>query len=172
MTIFKPLSKNATRTNCLMSFLLISWLLTACATSAPQTAMPDVAGLSTAAVATVYANLTLSPVSTPSPISTPTPSPTPLTSAITDKFGVPMALVPAGPFLMGRGENNDSPIYLEVSIGDYYIDKYEVTNASYKACVEAGVCEPPYHEGSYTHASYYLNPDFANYPVLSRPRPP
>ena len=57
-------------------------------------------------------------------------------------------------------------------MGDYYIDKYEVTNASYRACVEARVCQPPYHQGSYTHDSYYLNPDFANYPVLSFPRSP
>lgn len=117
----------------LISGLFISWLLTGCASSTPQTAAPDVATHSTAAVATVYANLTLYPVSTP------TPPPTPLPSAITDEFGVPMVLVPAGPFLMGRGENNDSPTYLEVTIGDYYIDKYEVTNASYKACVEAEV---------------------------------
>ena len=151
---------------------LISWLLAACATSAPQTASQDVSALSTQAVATVYANLTLSPTfptTTPTP---PPPSPTSLPSAITDKFGVPMMLVPAGPFLMGRDKTADNQPSLEVTVGDYYIDKYEVTNASYRACVEARVCEPPYHEGSYTHGSYYLNPDFANYPVLSHPRSP
>lgn len=141
-------------------FLFIVWLLAGCSMLAPQTATPDVVALSTAAVATVYAELTLSPVSTP------TPSLTPLPSAITDEFGVPMVLVPAGPFLMGLGENNDSTSYLEITIGDYYIDKYEVTNASYRACVESGACAPPYDDGSYTHESYHLNPDFGNYPVL------
>jgi formylglycine-generating enzyme required for sulfatase activity/Tol biopolymer transport system component len=159
MPIFKPLSKNAAQAGYLMSFLLLACFLTGCA-SAPQTATPDVAALSTAAVATVYANLTLSPVSTP------TPSPTPLPSAITDEFGVPMVLVPGGPFLMGRDESAEGQPELEVTIGGYYIDTYEVTNQRYMACVEAGVCQAPYNPGSYTHASYYLNPDFANYPVL------
>jgi len=156
----------------IISILFIFLLLAGCSMPALQTATPDVDALYTAAVATAYAELTLSPVSTPASASPPTPPSTPLPSAITDEFGVPMVLVPGGPFLMGRGENNDSPTYLEVTVGDYYIDKYEVTNASYRACVEARVCEPPYHEGSYTHESYYLNSDFANYPVLSNPRSP
>jgi hypothetical protein len=63
----------------LTGFLLISWLLTGCASSAPQTATPDVAALSTEAVATVYAELTLSPA--PSPIPSVTPTETPPTLA-------------------------------------------------------------------------------------------
>ncbi len=161
MSIFKPLSKNAAKTDYLMNFLLISWLLTSCATSAQQTATPDVAGLSTAAVATVYANLTEFPVSTP------TPPPTPLPSAITDEFGVPMVLVPAGPFLMGRDESAGGQPYVEVTVGDYYIDTYEVTNQRYVACVHAGACEAPLYSGSYAHTSYYLDPAFEDYPFLS-----
>jgi formylglycine-generating enzyme required for sulfatase activity/Tol biopolymer transport system component len=150
------------KASCLIGCLFISWLLTSCATSAPQTATPDVAAISTAAVATVYANLTLSPVSTP------TPPPTPLPSAIIDEFGVPMVLVPAGPFLMGRDESAEGQPYLEVTIGDYYIDTYEVTNQRFAACVAAGVCEPPAYTGSYAYASYYQNPAFDNYPVIAR----
>ena len=55
MSSFKPLSKNATKPDYLMSFLLIAWLLTGCATSAPQTATPDVAAISTAAEVTASA---------------------------------------------------------------------------------------------------------------------
>jgi hypothetical protein len=54
----------------LIGCLLVLWLLTGCA-SAPPTATPDVAALSTAAVATVYANLTLSPAPSPTPSATP-----------------------------------------------------------------------------------------------------
>ena len=146
----------------LIGCLLIFWLLAACS-SAPQTASPDVSALSTQAVATVYANLTLSPAV---PTVTPTPSLTPLPPTITDKFDVPMVLVPGGPFLMGRDKTADNQPYLEATIGSYYIDTYEVTNQRYQACVHAGVCKAPYNQGSFTHASYYLNPDFANYPVL------
>ena len=146
----------------IISLLLISWLLAACS-SAPQTASQDVSALSTQAVATVYANLTLSPAV---PTVTPTPSLTPLPPTITDKFDVPMVLVPAGPFLMGRDENVGGQPYVEVTIGNYYIDTYEVTNQRYMACVHAGTCVAPLNPGSYTHANYYQNPAFANYPLI------
>lgn len=42
----------------------------------------------------------------------------------------------------------------------YYIDKYEVTNILYKACVKANACESPY-------SIYRLSePDYVNYPVV------
>ena len=48
----------------------------------------------------------------------------------------------------------------------YYIDKYEVTNISYQACVDAEVCDPPQKRSSYTHKSYYGNNQYADYPVV------
>lgn len=78
-----------------------------------------------------------------------------------------MALVPAGEFTMGSNDGTDDEkpahtVYLDA----FYIDKYEVTNAFYKTCVEAGACEPPRADYSQTHSSYYGNPEFDNYPVI------
>lgn len=49
-----------------------------------------------------------------------------------DSNGAPMILVPAGPFEMGTeaGESDDEPVHT-VTLGDFYIDKYEVTNTQF-----------------------------------------
>ncbi|MBT0160762.1 formylglycine-generating enzyme family protein [Candidatus Bathyarchaeota archaeon A05DMB-2] len=47
-----------------------------------------------------------------------------------------------------------------LSIPDFFIDATEVTNAQYRECVVAGVCNPP-HENY-----FYSNPDYDNYPVV------
>ncbi len=74
----------------------------------------------------------------PSP--TVEPSPTPVqgggslpvqpVEVITDGLGVPMVLIPAGPFVMGSDEVLNAPPHT-VFLDDYYIDMYEVTNALY-----------------------------------------
>jgi len=48
----------------------------------------------------------------------------------------------------------------------YIIDRYEVTNLQYKACVDAGVCEPPKSDSSRTRNNYFTNPDYDLYPVI------
>ncbi len=53
-----------------------------------------------------------------------------------------MALIPAGFFQMGSDLSNESPLH-PVLLEDFYIDTYEVTNAQYRACVEAGACSKP-----------------------------
>lgn len=53
-----------------------------------------------------------------------------------------------------------------VYLDDSYIDKYEVTNALYGACVDAGACELLNQTGSFTRESHYGNPEFDNYPVV------
>jgi len=84
-----------------------------------------------------------------------------------DSFGVPMRFVLAGEFIMGSkyGSTAEKPAHT-VYLDSFYMDKYEVTNALYKTCVDAHKCDPPKQMGSQTRSSYYGNPDYANYPVI------
>jgi formylglycine-generating enzyme required for sulfatase activity len=95
-----------------------------------------------------------------------------------------MRFIPEGKFIMGMNSDKDltecqrirsncetisfedeGPAH-EVYLDAFYIDKYEVTNALYAACVKAGACRFPKASNSYTHPSYYGNPQFDNYPVI------
>jgi formylglycine-generating enzyme required for sulfatase activity len=90
---------------------------------------------------------------------------------IIDHRAVIMQFVPAGEFTMGSDEAT-SPDHMdekpahEVYLDAFYIDKYEVTNKLYKACVDAGTCQPPWDFNSFTRSSYFGNPDFDNHPVI------
>ena len=57
-----------------------------------------------------------------------------------------MVFVPAGQFLMGTDKLdrsvNSRPQH-PVTLGDYWIDKTEVTNDQYRLCVNARACNPP-----------------------------
>jgi formylglycine-generating enzyme required for sulfatase activity len=90
---------------------------------------------------------------------------------ITDDFDVPMMLVPEGGFTMGSEINDDEKPIHQVYLDAYYIDKYEVTNANYRACVDAGKCSRPgYPKIDQTtgqrRPDNYENPEFDNYPVV------
>jgi formylglycine-generating enzyme required for sulfatase activity len=83
-----------------------------------------------------------------------------------------MVLIPAGVFQMGCGtadtlcDDDESPLR-EVYLDEYYIDRYEVTNTKYAACVAEGDCAAPQATSSATRSDYYDNPEFANYPVIN-----
>jgi formylglycine-generating enzyme required for sulfatase activity len=86
-----------------------------------------------------------------------------------------MVNVPAGSFWMGCDSNNhgygdgcndkDQPLH-KVWLSAYAIDKYEVTNAEYRACVGAGACDLPRKQKSHERGDYYRNRQYDLYPVL------
>jgi serine/threonine protein kinase len=113
----------------------------------------------------------------------PTPSPTP-TPAFSE-----MVRIPAGNFIQGStveevnyahelcmsddefdqcwrsGLDDELPQH-EVYLDEFYVDKYEVTNAQYSVCVNAGFCDPPSDPSSNTRNSYFHDPRYADYPVI------
>ena len=82
-----------------------------------------------------------------------------LSKEIIDEKGVPMRLVPAGEFKMGteQGQQQEGPVH-SVYLDGYYIDKYEVTNVFYQACVDTGVCDLPKSLEYYDDLSYRDHP--------------
>jgi formylglycine-generating enzyme required for sulfatase activity len=75
---------------------------------------------------------------------------------------VDMVYIPAGEFQMGCDACNpneqclldETPVHT-VTLSAYAIDRTEVTNAEYAACVAATYCQPPLHRSSSTHPIYY-----------------
>ena len=115
----------------------------------------------------VVPTITTTPAHTAIPTNTLTPSATDFPFEIIDAYDVPMRLIPAGEFMMGSlsGEEDEQPVHI-VYLDAFYIDKYEVTNALYKTCVDVGICNPPHEINSYSHKEYFGNPEFDNYPVI------
>ena len=108
-------------------------------------------------------------IETESPV-TPNPDPTEnATAVITPTLspeltvgGAEMLLIPAGRFLMGTesGQADEQPAHY-VRLSDFYIDKYEVTNAQYLTCVQEAECEWP------KNRQLHLDADMADHPVVN-----
>lgn len=81
-------------------------------------------------------------------------------------------LIRAGEFQMGCSPgdtqcvDNEKPFHT-VTLDAYRIDKYEVTNARFKECADAGACTPPQSAESATHLIYYGSDEYADYPVVN-----
>lgn len=75
--------------------------------------------------------------------------------------------VPAGTFLMGSdaGAGDERPVH-RVTGAAFAMDRYEVTNARYRTCVDAGGCKPPSLASSNRRGHYFDDPMFADYPVI------
>jgi formylglycine-generating enzyme required for sulfatase activity len=110
-------------------------------------------------------------VPTPTPTEVPTPTPTlvPFSlgdTRIRDEDWMMMVYVPAGEFTMGSTDeevdyalelcSEEIPNHLctpdifqyeqpahTVTLDGFWLDRYEVTNGQYSACVAAGLCDPP-----------------------------
>ena len=76
-------------------------------------------------------------------------------------------LVPAGQFFMGCADDlsditcdsDAAPIHV-VYLDAFFIDRMEVTNAQYAACVAKGACQEPLSYESATRSDYYTNPAY------------
>ncbi len=115
----------------------------------------------------------------PRPTSQPIPTPIPTSSAATatpfvtvregggiSQHGVLMVYVPGGTFAMGSNAGgSESPVHA-VTLSPYYIDQYEVTNASWAACVAAGGCQLPGDTDAFDNTPYYGVEAFNGYPVI------
>jgi formylglycine-generating enzyme required for sulfatase activity len=121
----------------------------------------------------------LSPTMTPKPSSTPlipTKIITPinamtlaaLPAEIVDDNGVTMHLIPAGEFTMGSesGATDEKPVH-QVYLNAFYMDIYEVTNAAYNSCVDAGYCTLPKNISSDTRSDYYNTAVYNDFPVIN-----
>lgn len=130
-------------------------------------------------VAVSKPNFTFSPASRT--VSVPNDgSPVSFTATPTGLDTAEEVLIPAGSFLMGcdssnpaeygcnawSGQIHEQPLH-SVYLDAYTIDKYEVTNARYAACVAAGGCTAPGSVNSSTRSPYYGSATYADYPVIN-----
>ncbi len=87
-----------------------------------------------------------------------------------------LVFVPAGVFTMGEDERVHypsaepaHPVYLDA----FWIDRLPATNADYRACVDAGACDPPVLVAGFVPPSlervddYFGDPTWDDYPVVN-----
>jgi formylglycine-generating enzyme required for sulfatase activity len=75
--------------------------------------------------------------------------------------------VPAGPFVMGLDDDEYARPERIVTLSEYFIDRYEVTNRRFKRCERLGRCRTGAHEGSFTRSLYLRDPAFDDYPAVN-----
>jgi formylglycine-generating enzyme required for sulfatase activity len=77
--------------------------------------------------------------------------------------------VKAGEFSMGSppgdGAADEQPRH-RVWVSDFALDKFEVTNRRYRACVRQGACERPRLLSSHLRSDYYENDRYSDFPVV------
>ena len=104
-------------------------------------------------------------------LTAPPPNPSAGDAFISAADGMTLVYVPGGTFLMGAKDGDpfshpsERPAH-EVQISPFWIDRTEITNATYAECVAAGACDPPAEDGSYGRARYFTEASCADYPVV------
>ena len=81
-----------------------------------------------------------------------------------DDDGMVLVHIPKGPFIMGSYSDDayyDEIPEHEVNLDEYWIDKFEVTNAQYSLCVEAGFCTIPQYD-----SGHYFDPVYSDHPIV------
>ncbi len=150
-------------------------LLASCGRSATPTPRPTRTRLPSA-TPTAIATETPVPQPTDVPTRVPTPQGLPVQASLGDTWLRPademmLVYVPGGDFLMGVAQDDplvqsdEIPPHL-VTLGGFWIDQTEVSNAQYARCVAAGACNPPFSAILERHQDYYDNPEYDAYPVL------
>ncbi len=84
------------------------------------------------------------------------------------KTGIELIRVPAGEFQMGSadGDADEKPAH-KVSLSEYMIGKYAVTNAQYRAfCLAEQHAEPLQPPDGQGHAKYFSDLQYNDYPVV------
>ena len=86
---------------------------------------------------------------------------------ISEIDGMRLHYVPTGKFIMGNDDGwaAQKPAH-EVELDAFWVDETEVTNHMFAQCVKADACLPPQNESSYMRERYYLDMQYADYPVI------
>ena len=154
-------------TRLLPALLILTFLLAACQPAATVTP-PTVPVPATATETDIPPEATpTESLPTELPATEPAAEPTGHTSPID---GMPQVYVPFGVVRMGgldvyADDRDELPAHT-VSLDAFWIDQFEVTNAMYMLCVQAGDCAPPMDWASDRQASYFNNEVFKDYPVV------
>lgn len=77
-----------------------------------------------------------------------------------------MVFVPAGRFTRGSSTNSDEP-QGQITVDGFFVDKVEVTNKDYAACVRLGKCTEPSSKKVGDIADYYGNKSYDAHPVVN-----
>ncbi len=131
----------------------------ATAATSALTPRPATRAPALAATPTVGPTATLTPSPLPSPTATPTLTPSPTLGVgaqwLRPTDGMVMRYIPGGTFAMGSatGDADEQPVH-RVYLSPFWLDRHEVTNAMYRLCVTARVCEQPADVGLFADARY------------------
>jgi len=147
--------------------LLFIPLLAACGGTATPALQSTSTPLPTAIPTTVPAIISTATVEVVVPTIAPTDEPSNERTSPID--GMPQVYIPGGAFRMGgmdaRAAPDEMPAH-EVSLGAFWMDQLEVTNAMYALCVSSGACELPQSLKSQRRPEYFNSPEFKDYPVV------